>query len=336
MPLTSEISNQFDPVIEHVHQTYRANHCSGAAVMVIHQDNVVAETYWGHHSLNEGARAIQKDTQFHVASVRKSYIGFAVAYAVHHGYISSIDDPVSDYIPELDASVFQGTTIRHLVTHTHGLKDDGLGRDFLPGESWSYRIIGIELLCRIIYEKTGLTVAQILSKEVFEPLGFKETGWYAAPQDNFIEVMRDPNNPHWKTFDTTDGDKMNMYVSARELAQWGYLHLKQGNIRGNQIVPQEIIKLATTLQSPTLKDKDLPQNGFLWFVKDHAAKHSEIGDLVPKGSYQILGFSNVALLVIPDYDTVVVRAFNSWGSAAGYEYLPDIKGFGDCVMGCLK
>ncbi|TVX91648.1 serine hydrolase domain-containing protein [Paenibacillus agilis] len=336
MPFTREISNQFDPVIEHVHQTYLANHCSGAAVMVIHQDNVVAETYWGHQSNVEDARTIQEDTQFHVASVRKTYIGFAAAYAVYHGYISSLDDLVTHYISDLDDDVFKETTIRHLVTHTHGLTDDGLGRDFESGTSWSYRIIGIELLCRIIYEKTGLTVAQILAKEVFEPLGFKETGWYAAPQDNFVEVMRDPNNPHWNTFDTTDGDKMNMYVSARELAYWGYLHLKQGNACGRQVVPQGIIELATTLQSPTFNDKDLPQNGFLWFVKDLPAKRSEIGDLVPKGSYQILGYSNVALLVIPEYDTVVVRMFNSWGSAPGYEYLPDIKGFGDCVMDCLK
>ncbi|MBD8498477.1 serine hydrolase domain-containing protein [Paenibacillus arenosi] len=336
MLLTREISNQFDPVIEHVYQTYLANHCSGAAVMVIHKDNIVAETYWGQQSLMQGARAVQEDTQFHVASVRKSYIGFAVAYAVYHGYISSLDDPVAHYISDLDADVFKETTIRHLVTHTHGLKDDGLGRDFAPGDSWSYRIVGIELLCRIVYEKTGLAVAQILAKEVFEPLGFKEAGWYAASPDNFAEVMRDPNNPHWNTFDTTDGDKMNMYVSARELACWGYLHLKQGNVLGKQIVPQGIIEMATTLQSPAFKDKDLPQNGFLCFVKDLPAKRSEIGGSVPKGSYQILGYSNVALLVIPQYETVVVRMFNSWGSAPGYEYLPDIKGFGDCVVSCLK
>ncbi|WP_028593424.1 serine hydrolase [Paenibacillus assamensis] len=89
MSWTREISNQFDPVIEHVYQTFLANHCSGAAVMVIHQDNVVAETYWGRHSPNEDVRSVQADTQFHVGSVRKSYTGFAVAYAVHHGYISS-------------------------------------------------------------------------------------------------------------------------------------------------------------------------------------------------------------------------------------------------------
>jgi CubicO group peptidase (beta-lactamase class C family) len=64
---------------------------------------------------------VQLDTQFHVASVKKSYIGFAVAYAVYYGYIKSIDDLVLKYLPTLDESTWDGTTIRHLLTHTHGL-----------------------------------------------------------------------------------------------------------------------------------------------------------------------------------------------------------------------
>nr|WP_254178234.1 MULTISPECIES: hypothetical protein [unclassified Planococcus (in: firmicutes)] len=56
-------------------------------------DTIVTEEYWGEQSKEEHARLIQEDTQFHVTSVRKSYIGFAVAYAVQEGYISSIDLP---------------------------------------------------------------------------------------------------------------------------------------------------------------------------------------------------------------------------------------------------
>jgi hypothetical protein len=96
----------------------------------------------------------------------------------------------------------------------------------------------------------------------------------------------------WRTSDSIEGDKMNMYLSTRELAYWGYLHLNKGKINEKQIVPREIIDMATSLQSPLTIHKELLQNGFLWLVKDLPATKTEIGHQVPKGSYQILGFTN--------------------------------------------
>lgn len=66
-----------------------------------------------------------------------------------------------------------------------------------------------------------------------------------------------------------------------------------------------------------------------------SAKQNEIGDDVPHGSYQILGYTGVTLLVIPKYETVAVRMFNSWGSPLGYDYLEDVRAFGDWVVKCL-
>ncbi len=165
----------------------------------------------------------------------------------------------------------RGTTIRHLLTHTHGLKSDRgqLEREFEPGESWAYRGLGIDMLCDIVRKTTGNTISQLLTEQVFEPLGFKRTGWYAKAHDNLVDVVREPNDPRWATFDSVDGDRMNMYVSARELALWGYFHLTKGHLFEKQHVPKEIIELATSVQSPVLQDRELPQNGFLWFVKDH-------------------------------------------------------------------
>ena len=80
----------------------------------------------------------------------------------------------------------------------------------------------------------------------------------------------------------------NLFVSAREFAQ-GNLHLNQGGIDGKQIVPKEVIKIATSLQSPTYINKELPQNGLFWFIQNEPAQLSELGERVPKGSYQILG-----------------------------------------------
>lgn len=337
MMIARMLHNQFSSVVSHVKDTSEVVDCSGASVMVIHHDKIVSEEYWGKHSKEPDARPIQEDSQFHVASVRKSYLGFAVAYAVHNGYIDSIDDPFTKYLPIENKGSFKNITIRHLLTHTHGLNtiEGHIVKEFPPGQGWAYRDVNIELLTQIVKSTTGKTVSQILNEEVFKPLEFKETGWHDEPNEKLVQVIKEENDKFWSTSTGIDGEKKNMYVSTRELAYWGYIHLKQGFIDGKQIVSKEILNLATTLQSPALMNKDLPQNGFLWFVKDLPAKRTEIGDLVPKGSYQILGYTNVALLVIPKHDLVAVRMFNSFGSTPGYDYLSDIRSFGNTVVSCI-
>ncbi|WP_341981258.1 serine hydrolase domain-containing protein [Rossellomorea oryzaecorticis] len=336
--LGSKINSSFFPILDHVNNTFNHVICSGASILIIHKDSVVLERYIGKQSGEIDARPVQPDTQFHVASVRKSYIGFAVSYALYYGYINSIDDPVRSYLPELEESAWKGTTIRHLLTHTHGLKKEGnlTVREYIPGSNWSYKQIGIEALTEIVKRTTNKSVADILHEKVFRPLGFIQSNWYSKKHKQLVDViLRYEGDEDWSTSESTEGDKMNMYVSTRELAYWGYLHLKKGKINGKQIVPREIIDMATSLQSPSTLHKDLPQNGFLWFVKDLPAKKTEIGHFVPEGSYQILGFTNVTLLVIPYEDLVAVRMFNSFGSPEGYDYLSDVRSFGDTIMNCV-
>ncbi|MGY0694976.1 serine hydrolase domain-containing protein [Virgibacillus sp. FSP13] len=337
MIIKKEENTQFDLVVSNVRKTSEEVDCSGASVFIIHDDKIVTEEYWGKHSKELNSRPIQEDTQFHVASVRKSYIGFAVAYAVNEGYIESIDDSIINYLPLKKMSTLNEITIRHLLTHTHGLRgiNGGIYREFPSGKNWAYRGIGIDILTQIVINATGKSVAEIVAINVFKPLNFTETGWYGELNEKLVHVIREPNDINWTTSKSTDGDKMNMYVSSREMAKWGYLHLKQGYINGEQIVSKEIINIATSLQSPYLIDVELPQNGYLWFVKDLPARKSEIGELVPKGSFQILGYTGVTLLVIPQHNLVAVRAFNSFGSPDGFDYLADVRKFGDTIMTCL-
>ncbi|WP_368505149.1 serine hydrolase domain-containing protein [Alkalihalophilus sp. As8PL] len=339
MIIAEKKNNRFDLVVDNVRKTSKEVDCSGASVFIIHDDEIVTEEYWGRHSKDANARPIQEDTQFHVASVRKCYIGFAVAYAINEGYIDSIDDLVTKYLPlnMVKISLLQGTTIRHLLTHTHGLKrmNGEVYREFSSGEHWAYRGIGIDILTQIVKDTTGQTVAEIIKAKALNPLHLMETGWYGKVNEKLVEVIRKPNDPNWITSEGTDGDKMNMYVSTRDLAKWGYFHLKQGYVNGEQIIASELINLATSLQSTSLLDTDLPQNGCLWFVKDLPARRTEIGELVPKRSFQILGYTGVTLLVIPSRNLVAVRAFNSFGSPEGFDYLADVRKFGDTIMTCL-
>ncbi|GAA0323345.1 serine hydrolase domain-containing protein [Oceanobacillus sp. FSL W7-1281] len=339
MLLSLKKNKDFVPITEHVLNTAEKVTCSGTAAFVIHNDKVVLEDYFGSQSNKSGSRIVQEDTQFHVASVRKSYIGFAVAYAVYYGKIKTIDDLILHYFPGLDEDIWKDTTIRHVLTHTHGLhkKEGTIFREFPAGENWSYRQVGIDVLTELVKQTTGKTVSEIVHEQVFNPFEFNESNWYARKQEKLVDViLGEESDKNWNVSESTEGNKMNMYVSARELAYWGYVHLKEGYINGKQMIPKEIIQMTATIQSPSTIDKNLPQNGFLWFVKDLPAEKTEIGQSVPKGSYQILGYTGVTLLVIPQENIVAVRMFNSFGSPEGYDYLSDVRSFGDTVMRCLS
>ncbi|MFD3449860.1 serine hydrolase domain-containing protein [Microbacteriaceae bacterium 4G12] len=342
MNLSKNITNQFDPVIDYAKEINMLNGGSATAVVVIHKDEIVTEHYSGYHSHEIGARLIGSDSQFHVASARKSYIGFAVALAVYEKKIKSIDDFVLHYLPELDSQLLQGTTIRHLLTHTHGLHEDENGniyREFLPGTNWAYRGVNISTLAQIVKRTTGKSVAELLQENVFAPLQFVQTGWRTKENERLVRAITGPKGQTELTITPSDeGDDRNLFVSAREFAYWGYLHLKKGKVDGKQVVPKEIFDWTTTIQSPNLLNKNLPQNGFLWHVKGLPAKQSEIGEKVPRGSYQILGVTGPLVLVIPTYDLVVVRMYNKrngYGGTDGTKWLHYIREFGDRVVDCM-
>ncbi|MGM0840146.1 MAG: serine hydrolase [Bacillota bacterium] len=69
-------------------------------------------------------------------------------------------------MPELEETTWKDTTIRHLLTHTHGLKHEGnrTVREFAPGSNWSYKQIGIEALTQIVKRTTNKSVADIIQE----------------------------------------------------------------------------------------------------------------------------------------------------------------------------
>ena len=132
------------------------------------------------------------------------------------------------------------------------------------------------------------------------------------------------------------GDDRNLYVSARELALWGNLHLNKGRHEGKQILPRNIFDLATSIQSPDSLPKQLPKFGFLWWIKDNevTVNYNEFGSDLPDESYQILGASGCSCTVIPKFNMVAVRMYNSIDAYEnlGFDYIKDIQEFGNLLV----
>jgi CubicO group peptidase (beta-lactamase class C family) len=95
---------------------------------------------------------VSRTSQFNIAFARKSYLGLAVAYAIYEGKIKNIDDYAINYFDNYNKNLLGKTTIRHLVTHSHGLneREDGtICREFEPGQGWAYRGINVLMMAQL-------------------------------------------------------------------------------------------------------------------------------------------------------------------------------------------
>ncbi|MCU4767382.1 beta-lactamase family protein [Bacillus toyonensis] len=325
----------YDKLISWVESIKKKNDSSATALCIIKDNKIVLEHYSGYHSNTSTSKKVTASSQFNVASARKSYLGFMVAYALYDGKINSIDDEAIKYFKDFDPTLLDKTTIRHLVTHSHGLgeTDDGtIFREFEAGQDWAYRDINVRMMTHLIYRLYNKSFPELLKERVFTPANFQETGWRIQQNENLVNVVNNPNEDAISEVGTVDdGTEKNLFVSAREFAYWGNLHLNQGMINGKQVVPKEVIKIATSLQSPAYKNNELPQNGLFWFVQNEPAQLSELGERIPKGSYQILGITGPTILVIPEYNVVVAKMYNKRYNYGGDNYLYYLREFSNLV-----
>ncbi|WJV29727.1 serine hydrolase [Rossellomorea sp. AcN35-11] len=300
------------------------------------KDNeIVHEWYSGTHHFEQGARNIDPSSQFNVYSTRVTYVGLAAAWAVIEGFLN-LDDKISDYFKEWDKEILGETTIRHLVTRCTGINviNETVQRVFDLGTNIEGK--RPDLLAEIVRQATGKTVNQILSEQVFIPLGWKGTEWATEGKSTLVCDIISPESHPSIRIGSNIGNERNLYVNSRELALWGNLHLNKGLMDEKQILPKEIFDLSTTIQSPRTVNPQLPKFGFFWWLKDNkvSCDYNELGAELPEGSYQILGASGCACLVIPKYNAVAVRMYNSLYNYENenFNHIQDIQTFGDLIV----
>ena len=137
-------------------------------------------------------------------SVAKSVTSTLACAALRDGYIRSLDDKVSKYIPAMKGSVYDDVTIRQLLTMTSGVKwnkdysdpnsdvalfnkhqpDPGvdvtvsymrrLKREAPAGSKWLYKTGETNLLGVLVSQATGKTLSDYLSEKVWKPYGMEQ------------------------------------------------------------------------------------------------------------------------------------------------------------------
>ena len=321
-----------DAVWEGVLQARARHGATACGLYVLRGGRLAGEYYAGRSRGNPAALPVGPASRFNVYSIRKTYIGFAVAWAVIHGFIE-VDDRLADYVDSVPAHLLAGTAIRHVLTHTHGL--DGapgrMFRRFAPGESWHYTNTGVSLLCEAVLAATGETVGALVRRLILEPLLFGESGWEGSASRMLVSDSGIRKRELPFVLDDDAGAGRNLYVSARELARWGGLHLAGGRAGRRDGVEQAAFALATADQTPDTLPKRLPRHGFFWWLQTGGGERSEIGARVPKGAFQIVGMSGCVCLVVPALDLVAVRMYNGV-EANRLTFVRDVKNFGNTIV----
>ena len=158
---------------------------------------------------------IGADTIFEAGSVSKQFTTAAVLLLAREGKLS-LDDPARKYIPELPEypqAAASGLTIRHMLSHTSGLRDWGSvagisgwprtsraythahvleivsrqhALNFTPGTRWSYSNTGFNLAAIIVERISGLSFQEFTRTRLFQPLGMTSTSW----RDDYTGIVK--------------------------------------------------------------------------------------------------------------------------------------------------
>ncbi|MDF7773988.1 serine hydrolase [Sphingomonas sp. AOB5] len=167
--------------------------------------------------LERYARGYGPEGRWTSFSVAKSFTSALVGAAIKDGYIKSVDEPVTKYIPELAGSGYDGVTIAQLLTMTSGVKwnedytdpNSDVARMFLqpvpagqdptvffmktlpresaPGTKWVYKTGETNLIGVLVMRATKVPLATYLSEKVWKPYGMEQDAfWMVDPSGHEV------------------------------------------------------------------------------------------------------------------------------------------------------
>ncbi|WP_239630139.1 serine hydrolase domain-containing protein [Paenibacillus sp. H1-7] len=309
MPFPICLNDAFTPVISYLDQIRSQSDASAAALAVIHNDTIVCEWYKGAHHKKAGARLLDADSMFNIYSIRKSYVGLALAMAIYEGGIADMETRLSDIIQDIPREDLGELTVRHLATKR--------GPKFV-GEQ---RLEREELINKVTQAATGLTIAQLLTGKVFEPLELTGTEWATSPKETMVCDFTARDGYASVRIESNEGHERNLYATVRDLACWGQLHLRKGNVRGKQVLPPELFDIAPEIAATSGTSKPV------------------LGWTFENGYYHITGYTGCHIVVLPEYDAVGIRMLNDWNLPGTYHkdtYTSEIYSFHETLIASLE
>jgi CubicO group peptidase (beta-lactamase class C family) len=279
----------------------KENRLSG--LLVIKDGRIVLERY------GLGRSAEDRWTSF---SVGKSVTATLVGAAIKDGHIRSLDAPVTDYLPGLRGSAYDGVTIRNLLTMTSGVKwnedysdpesdvarfalgapgPDGenpivaymakLPREAPPGTKFVYKTGESDLIGVLLSRATGKHLADYLSEKIWSPFGMERDGIWMLDRA---------------------GEELGgccISMTLRDYGRFALFVLNGGIAAGEPVLPPDFLAQATRAQVNS--DWDDYGYGFQWWIRSD-------------GAYQAVGIFGQSLYINPAERLIIVTN-SAWPNA---------------------
>ncbi|MGB1087899.1 MAG: serine hydrolase domain-containing protein, partial [Alphaproteobacteria bacterium] len=176
-----------------------------------------------------------------------------VGMALHRGLIGSLDDQVTDYLPQLTGTAYEGATIRHVMNMSSGMAIDGLspqggfddtvnmmeewvawgtsfsdqiakfGRAVPPGTKWNYNNLDTHVLSMLVQKLSGMSFAETVSAWMWTPLNASADATWLINTGG------------------ADGEALGfccLQATAQDYARLGLLMLNDGVWNGERLLPE--------------------------------------------------------------------------------------------------
>jgi len=359
-------SNHKKEIDAYIKGEMKAEQIPGLTYAIVRDGKIVDSGAYGYANVELKA-PVNSNTLFNIGSIGKTFTATAIMLLQKDGKLS-IDDPISKYLDSLPDS-WNGITIKHLPSHTSGIKDyahdfpgypfiekdrkqeiteaqfihmaTALPLNFQPGERWAYSNSNFVLLGFIIHRLSGKPTGEFMKERIFGPAGLKETRYtdvseIISNRSNGYLLDEDDNNKlingiYVSNFFSKMGD-MGILTTATDLARWSIAQDDE------KVLDKKTLQQMWT---PSRLGADVEAMGIFgvnyglgWTITDHRG-NKEIGH---NGSF-INGYT-ATLTRFPDKHFAVVVLTNlnptnvSWISynIAGF-YFPGLKGIDQLKVG---
>lgn len=273
------------------------------ALLVLRDGAVVHERYapWG-----------GRDVRWVSMSVAKSVVSLALGIAVDEGLLKSIEQPVTDYVPDLTGSAYDGVRIKDILQMSSGARWNEdysdpssdinrfahiaahggsfnafaatLERQREPGTYNLYNSTDTQVLGMLLVAATGRSLADYVEEKIWHPLGMEAAGYWLVDSEGMEMAYAGLN------------------ATARDYARIGELYRNNGLCRGRRIVSQAWVEASVTPDAQHLMPgaSDLSDSlfgyGYQWWVM--------AGD---EGDYAAIGVYNQFVYVSPPHRAVAVK-----------------------------
>ena len=160
-----------------------------------------------------------------------------------------------------------------------------------PGTFWYYNNWDFNALGTIFEQETGRKIFEEFKSRIADPIGMED---FQVSDGSYVyeDVSIHPGYP--------------FRMTARDMARFGLLFLRNGAWNGNRIISEEWIEESTTSYSDA---GDNGGYGYMWWV---AVDGRHITGLnLEDGAYSARGYNGHFILVIPDIDLVIIHRVNT-------------------------